>query len=102
MSVLEPVELTDKATGKCSTVSEVKAYGEVVLRFVSGDFAGPFLPNFEEVDIEPYSFGLQRIDHCVGNVPELFEVTDYLMKITGARRSVTREGSISQWDSSTG
>jgi 4-hydroxyphenylpyruvate dioxygenase len=56
-----------------------------VLRFVSGDFIGPFLPNYEAVQSTKHCFGLQRIDHCVGNTDNLFEVTDYIMKMTGAK-----------------
>lgn len=67
-----------------SIVSEVHAYGDVVLRFVSGDFKGPFLSTFTAVEPQGESYGLQRLDHCVGNVPKLFDVTDYLMGITGA------------------
>ena len=65
-------------------ISEVQAYGDVVLRFVSGDFEGPFLPNYAPVDAPYHCYGLQRMDHCVGNAPRLFEVTDYLSKMLGA------------------
>lgn len=84
VSVLLPTTLTDDASGKACCIAEVAAYGDVVLRFVSGTFDGPFLPNFAAVEAAPHCFGLQRMDHCVGNVPKLFEVTDYLCSITGA------------------
>lgn len=61
VGVLEPMELVDKATGKSMTVSEIKAYGDVVLRFVSSDkFDGPFLPNYEPVESYKLCYGLQR------------------------------------------
>jgi 4-hydroxyphenylpyruvate dioxygenase len=81
-SVLAPQNLATEAG--TNVVSEVHAYGDVVLRFVSGDFKGPFLCTFTAVEPQGESYGLQRLDHCVGNVPKLFEVTDYLMQITGA------------------
>lgn len=83
VSVMEPQEVSDKASGDTAVLSEVKAYGDVVLRFVSGPYSDAHLPRFIAVEPEGSTFGLQRLDHCVGNVPELFEVTDYLMAITG-------------------
>ena len=80
-SVLAPQTLATEAG--ITVVSEVHAYGDVVLRFVSGDFKGPFLSTFTAVEPQGESYGLQRLDHCVGNVPKLFDVTDYLMAITG-------------------
>jgi hypothetical protein len=82
--VLAATTLVDKVSGKRTVVAEVAAYGDVVLRLVSGDFEGPFLPNYKPVDSPVHSYGLQRMDHCVGNVPTLFEATDYLSKVTGA------------------
>lgn len=83
VSVMEPQEVSDKASGDTAVLSEVRAYGDVVLRFVSGSYSDAHLPQFIAVEPEGSTFGLQRLDHCVGNVPELFEVTDYLMAITG-------------------
>lgn len=80
-SVLAPQTLATEAG--TSVVSEVHAYGDVVFRFVSGDFKGPFLSTFTAVEPQGESYGLQRLDHCVGNVPKLFDVTDYIMAITG-------------------
>lgn len=36
--VLPPTELTDEATGTSAVVSEIRAYGDCVLRFISGSF----------------------------------------------------------------
>ncbi|RHY96457.1 hypothetical protein DYB35_007051, partial [Aphanomyces astaci] len=81
--VTPPQELTDAATGQVSVVSEVKLYGEVVLRFVSGNFAGRFLPGYENVEGPDVSIGLQRLDHAVGNLPNLLEAMDYVCGFTG-------------------
>ena len=70
------------STGK--TIAEVRLYGDVVLRFVSGDYAGPHLPGYTAVHTEQnVSYGLRRMDHIVGNVPDLIAVRDYLMHCTG-------------------
>lgn len=57
-------------------MSEVVMYpgGDVVLRFVSGAFQGPFLPGYEPTPGPDLSYGIRRIDHVVGNVPELLPV----------------------------
>ena len=50
ISVLEPKVLKDAKTGKQTVIAEIKLYGDVVMRFVSGNFDGPFLPGYESVD----------------------------------------------------
>jgi len=82
--VLAPVTLRDEA-GEV-VVSEVAAYGDVVLRFVSGPALSsrPFLPGYEAAEAGPaLDYGIRRIDHCVGNVPELLPAVRYLMGATG-------------------
>jgi len=75
-------------------VSEVELYGDVVLRYYSfhaGEKnAKPktFLPGYEDVPLEPphttpLTYGLQRLDHAVGNVPNLLETVDYITAMTG-------------------
>jgi len=99
--VQAPVQLTDQATGVTMTVSEISLYGDVVLRFVSytptkedtttptptttnGTTTIPYLPNYEAIkDSVPVCYGLQRLDHAVGNVPELIPVVDYICKAVG-------------------
>lgn len=79
-----PVRLLDAATNTSLTVAEVKLYGDVVLRFVSGDFTGPYLPGYERVmDAPTVCYGLQRLDHAVGNVPELIPAVDYIAGFSG-------------------
>lgn len=63
IGVLEPRELVEKASGKSMMVSEIKAYGDVVLRFVSSEsFEGPFLPKYEPVESYKLCYGLQRLE----------------------------------------
>eukprot|EP00798_Chlamydomonas_sp_ICE-L_P024026 gene24026-9601_t len=84
IAVLPPFKSTDAITGMEQTVAEVSLYGDVVLRYVSGSFQGPFLSNYTPVEDAPtVSYGLQRLDHAVGNVPELLPVLEYVMRFTG-------------------
>lgn len=59
-------------------IAEVKLYGDVVLRYVSGAFAGPFLAGgYEPVTDAPrLCYGLQRLDHAVGNTHELLPTVE--------------------------
>lgn len=69
---------------KRSVVSEVRLYGDVVLRFVSNHgFEGEFLPSYQPTSSSNELFGLQRIDHVVGNVPKLLETCEYIVNMTG-------------------
>lgn len=83
VGVLPPHVLVDRATGKSSVISEIRMFGDVVIRFISGDFDGPALPNYEPVSTPDLNFGLTRLDHAVSNVPKLFEAVDYLTGATG-------------------
>jgi len=97
-AALAPVRLVPSPTsGERGYVvmSEVRAYGDVVLRFVSkhDGFACSFLPAYqEEINSSSSSkeggkkgldYGLQRIDHAVGNVWELLDTVQYIGKMTG-------------------
>ncbi|PNW79051.1 hypothetical protein CHLRE_09g399030v5 [Chlamydomonas reinhardtii] len=82
--VLPPVELRDEASGTSQVISEVLLYGEVVLRYVSGSFQGPFLAGYTPVtDSAVTSFGLQRLDHAVGNTHDLIKAVEYITGFTG-------------------
>ncbi|XP_051152022.1 4-hydroxyphenylpyruvate dioxygenase [Andrographis paniculata] len=84
-----PVLLSDNKTA----IAEVHLYGDVVLRFVSygdGEEAssdGYFLPGFEQIENESsyqqLDYGIRRLDHAVGNVPELGPAVEYLKNLTG-------------------
>jgi len=92
------------------TMAEVMLYPEsdTALRFVSGDALDtlPFLPGYEKPPERlplpspagapsPYpvsvpsssgkvgAYGIERIDHVVGNVPNLLATVDYLIAATG-------------------
>ncbi|KAK1604425.1 hypothetical protein QYE76_028098 [Lolium multiflorum] len=78
----------DLGLGFC--FAEVELYGDVVLRFVScpADKVTTFLPGFEYVVdsfgvAPPADYGLRRIDHIVGCLPELAPVAEYIAGFTG-------------------
>jgi len=85
--------LVDKHSGVVT--SEVRLYlgGDAVLRFVSGDGLRKmaFLPGYVAaagVDVceamgSLGKYGIDRIDHVVGNVPDLLAQADYLMGMCG-------------------
>ncbi|XP_027171087.1 4-hydroxyphenylpyruvate dioxygenase [Coffea eugenioides] len=87
--VFSPV-LLDNST----FLAEIHLYGDVVLRLISyknvEDVAGNFffLPGFELVEDSSTSYlemdyGIRRLDHAVGNVPELGPAVEYVKKFTG-------------------
>ncbi|CAL5218591.1 g286 [Coccomyxa viridis] len=82
-SALEPQTLRDEASSTEQVVAEVELYGDVVLRFVSGSFQGPFLAGYTPVESPPLSYGIKRLDHAVGNVPKLRETLKYIAEATG-------------------
>ena len=53
----EPRTVVDKATGLEQTVSEIKYFGDTVIRWISGPFTGPALANYESVVSPDTSFG---------------------------------------------
>ena len=77
-------------------MAEVELYGDVVLRYVSfsqnavaptsAEVHLPFLPHLApmegKISTRP-TFGLRRIDHAVGNVPNLMEALAYVQKFSG-------------------
>ena len=65
-------------------ISEIKLYGDCVLRFVSGGYEGAYLPGWQAVVGAPaVSYGLQRLDHAVGNVPHLMPQVEYMARCLG-------------------
>jgi 4-hydroxyphenylpyruvate dioxygenase len=81
--VTAPATLVDKATGQIMVMSEIKYAGDLVRRWMSGNYTGPMLPNYELVNTPDINFGLDRLDHAVTNVPKLFDTVDYIMGATG-------------------
>jgi len=81
------------ASGAAAVYAEVVLYGDVVLRFVQTvEGGGDLLPRFEpttthdeEEETKPnrFSFGIERIDHVVGNVWELLPAANAVIAATG-------------------
>ena len=78
----------DATRGYCE-IAEVNLYGDVSLRLVdTKNFKGAFLPNFE--DVKPAGakqnklgkYGIDRIDHVVGNVHSLQDTLVYMKSMT--------------------
>ncbi|GJZ59470.1 4-hydroxyphenylpyruvate dioxygenase [Tanacetum coccineum] len=71
-------------------LAEVELYGDVVLRYISGNDdkkCVKFLPCFEQVEktasFLELDYGIRRLDHAVGNVPELAPAVEYVKAFTG-------------------
>ena len=85
VGVQAPTRVADQNGRGEVVISEVRAVGDVVLRFISFESAEgssgegsdhwSFLPNFEDVPprVAREGFGLQRLDHAVLNVWDLLE-----------------------------
>jgi len=85
-------------------VSEIFIYGETILRFVEycDGYDGPFLPGYESYqDPSPLDYGIQRMDHVVGNVPELEPVVENIKKWLGFHvfAFFTKEDIQTEWTS---
>ncbi|KAH7654463.1 4-hydroxyphenylpyruvate dioxygenase protein [Dioscorea alata] len=67
------------------SLAELELYGDVVLRLVSHPDDHPlFLPGFQNVATPPaFDYGIRRLDHAVGNVPELVPAVAYVAGFTG-------------------
>jgi 4-hydroxyphenylpyruvate dioxygenase len=84
-----PSTVTDATTGLTQTTAAIKLYGDVLLRFVSGPFAGPFLagyvpePGAPDAASGEGTIGLGRLDHAVGNVPVLLPAANAVIAATG-------------------
>lgn len=53
---------------------------------MSGEYKGAVIPGYEPIDVnfnEAELLGIERADHIVSNVPELFPAVDYLMNSLG-------------------
>ncbi|VEU40458.1 unnamed protein product [Pseudo-nitzschia multistriata] len=87
-----------QAEGPSREMAEVELYGDVVLRFVGPTGAGgavapsgemPFLPHLAPTGDgdgngnPSEGFGIYRIDHAVGNVPDLEEAHERIKAFTG-------------------
>lgn len=68
-------------------LAEIKLYGDVSLRLIdASNFKGTFLPNFQDV-VAPGTklgkYGIDRMDHIVGNVHNLQATLTYIKNMTG-------------------
>jgi len=84
----------DSELGKCD-MAEVELYGDVVLRFLSfpnnsqqtssSPYFSSILPNMAPITKPKLksTYGLKRIDHAVGNVPDLLETLTKVAGYTG-------------------
>eukprot|EP00004_Rigifila_ramosa_P005276 TRINITY_DN1576_c0_g1_i1.p1 TRINITY_DN1576_c0_g1~~TRINITY_DN1576_c0_g1_i1.p1 ORF type:complete len:433 (+),score=114.15 TRINITY_DN1576_c0_g1_i1:34-1299(+) len=79
--VTPPTTISDEAG--TLVYAEVKMYADVVLRYVSGNYSGHFLPHYQNTNAPIVSYGLQRLDHAVSNVPNMLAAVDYVMNFTG-------------------
>lgn len=91
MGVLEPTIAKSYCGGQDCEMAEIKLYGDVVLRMLNfreddgKQSSGPFLPH-----LAPYpsarktkqTYGLTRLDHTVGNVPNLLEAQKYIQSFS--------------------
>jgi 4-hydroxyphenylpyruvate dioxygenase len=80
---MEPKTVVDRATGQKAVISEIKMFGDSVIQFISGNYTGVALPNYEPVNTPDLDLGVIRLDHCVSNVPNLFDAVDYLQGALG-------------------
>jgi 4-hydroxyphenylpyruvate dioxygenase len=88
VGIMVPRKVIDHSTNTSITLSEIQLFGDVVIRFLSGTFTGPALPNYVSVPQPPmgnrqHNIGIERIDHCVSNVHELLPAVEYLQKALG-------------------
>jgi len=78
-----PTELKDNLGA--IIFSEIFIYGDTILRFIEyKGYTGPYIPGYEAVtDPNPLDYGVYRMDHVVGNVPELIPVVEKVKKWLG-------------------
>jgi 4-hydroxyphenylpyruvate dioxygenase len=93
MGVVEPTLVKSYCGGHDYELAEIQLYGDVVLRLInfkeanvsmSNGSDAPFLPH-----LAPYpsrknkpNYGLTRLDHTVGNVPNLLEAQKYIQSFS--------------------
>ena len=88
-SVLPPCELREAGTAE-GMVAEVELYGDVVLRLVELDpsWRADHLPGYAAIPPpdggRPPTYGIERVDHVVGNVYEMLPTVNRLKAMTGA------------------
>ena len=87
VSALKPCIINDTNYNKGSCMmAEVSLYGDVVVRLIDArNYTGGFLPNYEDVappGTKLGKYGIDRIDHIVGNVHILQATLGYIKNMT--------------------
>ena len=90
VAVLEPTLVKSSSGGQDCDLAEIQLYGDVVLRMINFHDGGnksndhSFLPH-----LAPYpsrknkqTYGLTRLDHTVGNVPNLLQAQNYIQSFS--------------------
>ena len=90
VGVVEPTLVKSSSGGRDCDLAEIQLYGDVVLRMINfrdGDAESndhSFLPH-----LAPYpsrknkqTYGLTRLDHTVGNVPNLLQAQNYIQSFS--------------------
>ncbi len=78
----EPYDMTDDF-GRVRR-AKIQAYGDTLHSFISlDDYRGQFLPGYQLRRVPAPSFGLERIDHIVGNVENMNDWVDYYNRVFG-------------------
>ena len=90
-SLLPPTTLAEGSDGTAAEVAEIRMDpdSDVVLRFVSGNYSGPFLPGYEAPDAESAAaepdvhFGVRRVDHIGLSAKNERRVINHIERTTG-------------------
>ena len=92
VSVLPPTLRSDKAAGTEAVMAEIRLDpgSDIVLRFVSGNYTGPFLPGFHAPDaalgeptVPSLAFGVRRVDHIGLSTQDEQRVIQHMQHTTG-------------------
>lgn len=81
---LEPHDMTD-SFGRVRR-AKLRAYGDTLHSLVSlDDYQGPFLPGYQTKRVPAPSYGLEAVDHIVGNVEDgrMNDWVDYYNRVFG-------------------
>jgi 4-hydroxyphenylpyruvate dioxygenase len=89
-SVSEPETIEDE-NGKVRRAA-IETYGDTIHTFLSrADYSGPFLPGFEQNEVNEEGVGLLAVDHIVGNVEDgkMNDWIEYYEAVMGFDRYVS-------------
>lgn len=87
-AALAPHDLSDR-NGRVRR-AKIHAYGDTLHSLVSlADYGGEFLPGYQLRRAPAPSFGLQSIDHIVGNVEHMNDWVEYYHRVFGFHQFMT-------------